>query len=76
LLARFGRSGQPRRIDGVMFQMEPDGVMPELFLPTALSGTTIRWREYETSNVDFATTLQIYRMLHKMQSAILDLVAF
>ena len=79
-LVRFDRPERLQRIDGVLFQEEPGErpVLEEigLFEPISLSGTTIRSREYETSNVDFEATLQIYRMLHKMQSAILDLVAF
>ena len=75
-LARFDRPEQLLRIDGVLFQVHPSGEKPELFHPTALSGTTISTHEYEASNVDVAETFKVYRTLHKMQSAILDAVVF
>ncbi|MCL2622675.1 MAG: hypothetical protein FWD31_03320 [Planctomycetaceae bacterium] len=73
-LARFACPERLHRIDGVLFQREAehDGEEPEWFHPSEASGTTIRIREYEASNVDFNETVQIYRALHRMQSAILE----
>ncbi len=73
-LARFDHPGHLCRVDGVLFQAEPIGEKPTMFTPTETSGTTVRSREYEASNVDFKETLRDYRTLHQMQSAILEIM--
>ena len=75
-IVRFTHPERLWRIDGVLFMAEHNGEKPELFSPFKSFGTTIHTQEYEASNVDVAETWQIYRALHKMQSAILDSVAF
>ena len=75
-LARFKHPERLWRIDGVLFRVEADGEMPVMVSSSEASGTTIHTQEYEASNVDFAETWQVYRALHKMQSAILESVAF
>jgi len=75
-LARFTHPERLWRIDGVVFMAEHNGEKPEMFSPSEASGTTICTQEYEASNVDVAETLQVYRALHKMQSVVLDSVAF
>jgi hypothetical protein len=78
-LAQFDRPERLWRLNGVLFQMAPDGEKPEMTLGlfhfnSTEYRTTIRTREYEASNVDVAESLRVYRALLKLQSAILDIL--
>jgi len=71
-LARIDSPEKLWRFDGVLFRANPDEKKPELFAPNRSADTILRQMEYEASNVDVAETLQLYRALHRMQSAMLE----
>ena len=71
-LAHFQFPERLQRIDGVIFTIVPGGEKPVLSAPNETSGSVIRTRQYEASNVNFAESLALYRTLHHMQTAMLD----
>jgi len=74
IIAYFDHPEQLRRIDGVLFQAESSGEKPK---PTDNSSSAdLRTQEYEASNVDVAETLQLYRALHRLQSAMLEQLSY
>jgi len=73
IIANFDHPERLPRIDGVLFQAEPDGEKPK---PTEPFRANLRSQEYEASNVDVAETLQLYRALHRLQSAMLEQLSY
>ena len=73
IIANFDRPERLRRIDGVLFQAEPDGEKPK---PNEPFSANLRSQEYEASNVDVAETLHLYRALHRLQSAMLEQLSY
>ena len=71
-LAHFQFPERLQRVDGVIFAIAPGGEQPVLSAPNVASGSTVRTRQYEASNVNFAESLALYRTLHRMQTAMLD----
>lgn len=71
-LTYFDQPEQLNRIDGILFFAERHGKWPVSLKLCDTSSTTVRSREYEASNVDFAKTLAVYRALHRLQTAILE----
>ena len=71
-LARIDSPEKLWRFDNVLFRANPDEIQPELFDPNQTADATLRPMEYEASNVDVAETLQLYRALHRLQSAMLE----
>ena len=71
-LAHFQFPERLQRIDGVIFAIAPGDEQPVLLAPNEASGSTVRTRQYEASNVNFAESLALYRTLHRMQTAMLD----
>ena len=71
-LAHFQFPERLQRVDGVIFAVVPGGEQPVLLAPNEASGSTVRTRQYEASNVNFAESLALYRTLHRMQTAMLD----